>query len=108
MRTLRLATLVLSWLPLALAAQTATSTAFLTTIGKDTFCLEQYSRAGNVISGTWTVLHPPGVFVHDYRITLDDNGLPVRYTMKYITPGAPTPPTAIIAEERGGPARRRA
>lgn len=92
MRTLRLATLVLSWLPFALAAQTATPTAFLTTIGKDTFCLEQYSRAGNVISGTWTVLHPPGVFVHDYRITLDDNGLPVRYTMKYITPGAPTPP----------------
>jgi hypothetical protein len=37
-------------------------------------------------------MHPPGVFVHDYRITLDQDGLPTRYTMKYSTPGAPTPP----------------
>lgn len=92
MRTLRLTAMLVPWLPLCLAAQKATPTAFLTTVGKDTFCLEQYSRAGNVISGTWTVLHPPGVFVHDYRITLDENGFPVRYTMRYATPGAPTPP----------------
>ena len=94
MRALRIASLLLSSFPLALVAQTATptATAFLTTIGKDTFCLEQYTRAGNAISGTWVVLHPPGVFVHDYRITLGNNGLPARYTMKYSTPGAPTPP----------------
>jgi len=80
-------------LPIVVSAQQpASPTAFLTTIGKDTFCLEQYSRAGNVISGTWVVLHPPGVFVHDYAITLSNDGLPVRYTMKYSTPGAPTPP----------------
>src|SRR5690349_12654911 len=72
--------------------QTANTTAFLTTIAKDTFGLEQYSRAGNVISGTWLVLHPPGVFVHDFRITLGGDGLPVRYAMRYSTPGAPTPP----------------
>jgi hypothetical protein len=37
-------------------------------------------------------MHPPGVFVHDYQITLDKDGLPARYTMKYSTPGALTPP----------------
>jgi len=94
MRASRLASLLLWFFPLATVAQTTppTATAFLTTIGKDTFCLEQYSRAGNVISGTWVVLHPPGVFVHDYRIILGNDGVPVQYTMKYSTPGAPTPP----------------
>jgi len=76
--------------PLHLVA--STPTAFRTTVGKDTFCLEQYVRDGNVVTGTWTVLHAPGVFLHDYRIVLGDDGLPVRYTMKYSTPGAPTPP----------------
>jgi hypothetical protein len=72
-------------------SRAATPTAFLTTVGKDTFCLEQYSRAGNVITGQWLVLHPPGVYAHDYRITLADGGLPVRYTMRYTKPGALTP-----------------
>jgi len=67
-------------------------TSFLTTIARDTFGLEQYSRVGNVISGTWVVLHPPGVFVHDFRLTLGDDGLPARYTMRYRTPGALTRP----------------
>jgi len=92
MRSLRAASLLVSFLPLALVAQSATPTAFVTTIGKDTFCLEQYARLGNVITGTWTVMHPPGVYVHDYRITLDKDGLPARYTMRYSTPGALTPP----------------
>lgn len=92
MRSLRLIALILLSLPGILAAQAPTPTAFVTTIGKDTFCLEQYVRRDNVISGTWVVLHPPGVYVHDYRISLDTDGLPVRYTMKYSTPGAPTPP----------------
>lgn len=72
--------------------QATTPTAFLTTIGRDTFCLEQYHRRGNVVSGTWVVLHPPGVYVHDYRIALDNDGLPAAYTMQYSTPGAATPP----------------
>jgi hypothetical protein len=94
MRGFRIASLLLSLCPLAAVAQIPppAATAFLTTVGKDTFCLEQYRRTGNVISGTWVVLHPPGVFVHDYRITIGNDGLPVRYTMKYSTPGAPTPP----------------
>jgi len=80
MRASRLASLLLWFFPLATVAQTTapTATAFLTTIGKDTFCLEQYSRAGNVISGTWVVLHPPGVFVHDYRIILGNDSVPVQ------------------------------
>ena len=77
MRALGIAT-ILSSFPLALIAQGATPTAFVTTVGKDTFCLEQYTRTKNVISGTWTVLHVPGVYVHDYRITLNDDGVPVR------------------------------
>ncbi len=92
MRSLRLVPFLLSLIPVGLPAQSATPTSFVTTIGKDTFCLEQYSRMGNVVSGTWVVMHPPGVFVHDYRITLDKDGLPARYTMKYSTPGALTPP----------------
>lgn len=88
-------------LPLGLSGQTTTPTAFVTTIGKDTFCLEQYSRSGNVISGTWTVLHPPGVFVHDYRITLGGDGVPVRYTMKYSTPGSPQPELDSLSVDYG-------
>jgi hypothetical protein len=77
---------------LASAQHPPPTTAFLTTVGKDTFCLEQYSRSGNVISGTWVVMHPPGVFVHKYVITLGDDGLPARYTMKYSIPSDSTPP----------------
>jgi len=77
--------------PAALVAQSATPTSFVTMVGKDTFCLEQYVRTGNVVSGTWVVMHPPGVYVHDYRITLGDDGIPTRYVMKYSTPGSPTP-----------------
>jgi hypothetical protein len=94
MRLLRTASTLLFLVPIVLVAQTTTpaTTAFLTTIGRDTFCLEQYRRAGNVISGSWVVLHPPGVYVHDFQLTLANDGLPLRYTMKYSTPGAPTPP----------------
>jgi hypothetical protein len=44
------------------------------------------------VTGSWVVLHPPGVYVHDYRITLGDDGLPKHYTMKYGEPLAITPP----------------
>ncbi len=101
MGPLRIAATLWFCLPPLLIGQTATpppppppppETAFLTTVGTDTFCLEQYRRTGNIISGTWVVLHPPGVFVHDYRITLGTGGLPERYVMKYSTPGAATAP----------------
>src|ERR1041385_6888143 len=92
MRAIRLSSILLSCFPVGLFAQAATPTAFLTTTGKDTFCIEQYTRTGNVITGSWVVLHPPGVYGHDYRITLGDDGLPTRYTMLYSEPGAPERP----------------
>ena len=91
MLQLRLAVLaVLCSAPRLLSQSTPTT--FLTTAGKDTFCFEQYSRKGNVVSGTWVVMHSPGVFVHDYTVTLNNDGLPTHYTMKYTTPGDPNPP----------------
>lgn len=91
MRSLRLAAFaVLCSAPRLLSQSTPTT--FLTTVGKDTFCFEQYTRKGNVVSGTWVVMHPPGVFVHDYTIALSNDGLPTHYTMKYSTPGDPNPP----------------
>src|SRR5262252_5600470 len=69
-----------------------TETAFLTMAGRDTFCLEQYRRVGNIVSGTLMVRHPPRVFVHDYSIALGGDGLPTRYVMRYSTPGAPARP----------------
>src|SRR5690348_13533410 len=89
---LGLISILMSSPALGALAQASSPTAFLTTAGKDTLGLEQFVRRGNVVSGTWVVLHPPGVYVHDYRITLADDGLPVAYTMRYSTPGAPTPP----------------
>ena len=78
--------------PQTASAAPPNETAFLTLAGRDTFCLEQYRRVGNVVSGTWTVLHPPRVFVHDYSIALGTDGLPTRYVMRYSTPGAPNRP----------------
>jgi hypothetical protein len=80
----------------------AAHAAFVTTVGKDTFCLEQYARKGDVVSGTWVVFHPPGVYAHDYHITLGADGTPVRYTMRYATPGAATKPDldSVIVDYR--------
>ena len=91
MRSLRFATIALLCFAPRLLSQ-STPTTFLTTAGKDTFCFEQYSRKGNIVSGTWVVMHPPGVYVHDYTIALSNDGLPTHYTMKYTTPGEPNPP----------------
>ncbi len=91
MRSLRLAAFAVLCSAPRLLSQ-ITPTTFLTTVGKDTFCFDQYTRKGNVVSGTWVVMHPPGVFVHDYTIALSNDGLPTRYTMKYSTPGDPNPP----------------
>ena len=90
MRSLRLAAFAVLCSATCLRSQ-GTPTTFLTTAGKDTFCFEQYTRKENVVSGTWVVMHPPGVFVHDYTIALSNDDLPTHYTMKYSTPGDPTP-----------------
>jgi hypothetical protein len=66
----------------------------LPTVGTDTFSFERYARAGNVVTGSWVVLHAPGVYVHDYRITLGADDLPLHYSVKYRRPIAlaDTPP----------------
>lgn len=65
------------------AAQNA---ALITLAGTDTFCFERYARQGNVITGSWVVMHPTGVYVHEYRIDVGPDGLPVRYRMIYKEP----------------------
>jgi hypothetical protein len=90
-----------SLLATGLAQGQVSHAAFVTTVGKDTFCLEQYTRNGDVVSGTWVVFHPPGVFVHDYHVTLGPGGVPLRYTMKYSTPGAPKPDFDSVIVEYG-------
>ena len=65
------------------AAQNA---AVLTTVRTDTFSVELHACHGNVVTGSWVVLHAPGVYVHDYRITLGADGLPAHYSMKYRVP----------------------
>jgi len=69
----------------------AQNAAVLTTVGTDTFAFERYARQGNVVTGSWVVLHPPGVYVHDYRITIGADGFPVHYSMKYSEPLADSP-----------------
>jgi hypothetical protein len=71
----------------------AQDAAFVTTVGKDTLSFERYGRTGNVVTGSWVVLHAPGVYVHDYRMTLDTGGLPVHYAMKYCVPLADARPS---------------
>ena len=78
---MRTSSLLLVLLPLSgpLAAQTAPA-AFVSTLGKDTIAFEQYSRAGNIITGVWVSLQG-GVGVHRYVITLGADGMPARYEM---------------------------
>jgi Domain of unknown function (DUF3471). len=64
----------------------AQEASLLTTVGADTLCFEHYVRHGNVVTGSWVVLHAPGVYVHNYRITLGADGRPVHYSMKYSVP----------------------
>lgn len=85
-------TFLLVGIAIAARAAAAQDAALVTTIGKDTLCFERYARHGNVITGSWVVMHPPGVYVHDYSITVGPDGLPVHYSMKFRVPTAATPP----------------
>ena len=55
-------------------AQT-TSGAFITTLGKDTVAVEQYTRTGNVLTGDY-VTRQGGVVVNHYVLKFDVNNLP--------------------------------
>jgi hypothetical protein len=55
-----------------LAAQTG---AFVTTLGRDTTAVEQYTRAGNTVTGD-LVTRPGGTIVNHYVLTLNADGTP--------------------------------
>ena len=94
MRAFRVASLLLSSLPLAIVAQVPppTATAFPRRSGRTRSASNNTVAPATLSPGHGVVLHPPGVFVHDYRITLGNDGLPVQYAMKFSTPGAAAPP----------------
>jgi hypothetical protein len=53
-----------------LSAQTS---AFVTTLGKDTLSVEQYTRSANRITGDWVTFYG-GIMVHHYDMTLRPDG----------------------------------
>jgi uncharacterized protein DUF3471 len=65
----------------SLAAQAQSVTTFIIVEGKDTVSLEQYSRAGNTVTGVWISNQNGQIQVHDYVLTLGADGLPVHYDM---------------------------
>lgn len=67
-----------------LAAQTADTTSFVTTLGKDTTSIEQYVRIGNTITGAW-IQRQGEVYVHDYAMVLRPDGWPAHYVMTLYT-----------------------
>jgi hypothetical protein len=54
--------------------------AFIIVQGKDTVSFEQFTRAGNTVTGVW-IANNGQVQVHDYVLTLDAAGQPLRYEM---------------------------
>jgi len=63
------------------AAQSSNVTTFIIVQGKDTVSLEQYSRAGNTVTGVWISNQNGQIQVHDYVLALGADGLPVHYDM---------------------------
>ena len=67
--------------PQRLAAQSSSAATFIILQGgKDTVSFEQFTRAGNTITGVW-IPNRGQVQVHDYALTLDAAGQPLRYDM---------------------------
>ena len=66
--------------PRPLAAQPASTATFIILQGKDTVSVEQFTRAGTTITGAW-IPNNGQVQVHDYVLTLDAAGQPLRYDM---------------------------
>ena len=70
---MRISTLVLAAAvlgPSRLAAQSPSAVSFIITHGKDTVSFEQFTRAGNAVTGVW-IANNGQVQVHDYTLTLD-------------------------------------
>lgn len=80
---MRLSQLILAGIALCpphLAAQSSSTATFIIIQGKDTVSFEQFTRAGNTITGVW-IPNNGQVQVHDYVLTLDAAGQPLRYDM---------------------------
>lgn len=75
-----LATAVTALYAPRLDAQASSVATFVILRGQDTVSLEQFTRAGNTITGVW-IANEGQVQVHDYVLTLDSAGLPARYDM---------------------------
>ena len=87
-----------------LTAQAPSTVTFIITQGKDTVSFEQFTRAGNTITGVW-IPNNGQVQVHDYVLTLDSAGEPLRYDMAVSFPDGAghLPPTeAKYVLEFGG------
>jgi hypothetical protein len=54
---------------------------FIVVQGKDTVSLEQYTRAGNAVTGVWISNQNGQIQVHEYVMTLGAGDLPVHYDM---------------------------
>jgi len=80
MRSFTLVAAALTLCAPPLHAQASSATTFVIVRGKDTVSLEQFSRAGNTITGVW-IANQGQVQVHDYVLELDAAGVPKRYDM---------------------------
>ncbi len=63
-----------------LQAQSPSTVTFIIVQGKDTVSFEQFTRTGTTITGVW-IPNNGQVQVHDYVLTLDSAGQPLRYDM---------------------------
>ncbi len=73
-----------------LGAQTASREAFVTTLGRDTTSVEQFSRSGNTITGDY-VGRQGGTVVYHYVLVLRNDGMPAQIDVTPRKPDGSTP-----------------
>lgn len=99
---------VASAIPLALATSSmdaqAVSAAFITTVGRDTVAIEQFTRTGNLLTGDY-VTRPGGTTVNHYVLRFDINNMPSEMTLTQQRgdgspiPGGPTSVKMTVGEK---------
>ncbi len=86
--------------PIAAAAQTPVTGAFVTTLGADTVTVEQFTRRGNTVTGDFLSREPKTVLTH-YTLALGPDGMPAQLEFTRVN-GDGTPRTSGV---RGGSMR---
>jgi hypothetical protein len=77
------------------------SGAFVVMLGSDTTAVEQYTRAGNTVTGD-LVTRQGGTVINHYTLTLNPNGMPSRLDVTATKPGgAPAPGIRAITATYG-------